>query len=345
VFIFIVVKAAVMYGRGDVRVEDTPMPQIDDDQILVRVKACGICPVDIRVYTGENIWVALPAVGISGHEVAGVVESVGRKVFHLKSGDRVAGVFNKSCGVCKYCVTGHDNLCNNIQLFRPKYFGFGEYIAAYPEKMMRYEMAIEFEEAAFTEPLAACVNGVMKTGIRPGDYVGIIGVGQIGLMHVQLAKLKGAMVVAFDMLEERLAMAEKMGADYVVNVGERDAVKYVEELTRGEGLDHVITAIGGRQAIETGLKTLGKVGTLNIFASTHPHTEIAIDPNLIHYRELVITGSFSSTKRDVRTALRLLERREIDVRSLITHRLPLERIVEGFKIHTERRGLKVMILP
>ncbi|GBC69429.1 D-arabitol-phosphate dehydrogenase [archaeon HR01] len=334
-----------MYGVRDVRVEDAPIPQPEDDQLLVRVKACGICPVDIRVYTGENVWVSLPAVGISGHEVAGVVESVGRKVFHLKPGDRVAGVFIKPCGVCKYCITGHDNLCSNIQLYRPRYFGFGEYIAAYPDKMMRYEADIEFEEAAFTEPLAACVNGIMKCRIRPGDYTGIVGVGQIGLMHVQLAKLRGARVVAFDMLDERLKMAEKLGADYVVNVSERDAVKYVEELTRGEGLDQVITAIGGRQAIETGLKTLGKTGTLNIFASTHPHSEISLDPNLIHYRELVITGSFSSTKQDIRTAIRLLERRAIDVRSLITHRLPLERIEEGFRIHTERKGLKVMILP
>ncbi|MEM3095744.1 MAG: zinc-binding dehydrogenase [Nitrososphaerota archaeon] len=338
-------RAAVMYGVNDVRVEDVAVPEISEDQILVRVRACGICPVDIRVFTGENIWVTLPAVGVSGHEIAGVVERVGEKVFHLGPGDKVAGVINRSCGVCKFCISGHDNLCSNIQRYRPKYFGFGEYVAAYSERMMKFSGDISFEEAAFTEPLAACVNGLRKCGIRPGDLVGVVGVGQIGLMHVQLAKLRGARIVAFDLLDERLAMAERLGADHVVNVAEVDAAKCVEELSGGDGLDQVITAIGGGQAIEMGLKLLGKTGTLNVFASTHPKTEIHIDPNIIHYRELHITGSFSSTKQDLRTAIRLIENRQVDVKSLITHRLPLEKIVEGFNIHAGRRGLKVMITP
>ncbi len=334
-----------MYGKEDVRIEDAPEPKIDADQILVRVKACGICPVDIRVYTGENIWVTLPAIGISGHEISGVVEAVGENVFNLKVGDRVAGVINRSCGVCKYCVMGRDNLCSNLQRYKPRYFGFGEYVASYTEKMMKFSGDVSFEEAAFTEPLAACVNGIMKMGIRPGDHVGVVGVGQIGLMHVQLAKLRGAEVVAFDMLDERLEIAGKLGADHVVNVGKGDTVNRAMELTGGDGLDHVITAIGGREAIEMGVKLLARAGTLNIFASTHPHTELHIDPNVIHYRELVVTGSFSGSKNDIRTALRLIERRMVDVRSLISHKLPLERLVEGFKIHAEKRGLKVMITP
>jgi len=338
-------RAAVMYGKEDVRIEDAPEPKIDADQILVRVKACGICPVDIRVYTGENIWVTLPAIGISGHEISGVVEAVGENVFNLKVGDRVAGVINRSCGVCKYCVMGRDNLCSNLQRYKPRYFGFGEYVASYTEKMMKFGGDISFEEAAFTEPLAACVNGIMKMDVRPGDYVGVVGVGQIGLMHVQLAKLRGAEVVAFDMLDERLEIAGKLGADHVVNVSKGDAVNRAMELTGGEGLDHVITAIGGREAIEMCVKLLARAGTLNIFASTHPHTELHIDPNIIHYRELVVTGSFSGSKNDIRTALRLIERRMVDVRSLISHKLPLERLVEGFKIHAEKRGLKVMITP
>lgn len=337
-------KAAVMHGIRDVKVQEVADPVIEDDQILLRVKACGVCPVDIRVFTGENVWVTLPAVGISGHEIAGVVEKVGEKVFHLKPGDKVAGVMNKSCGVCKYCISGRDNLCANAQRFKPKTFGFAEYVAAYTERMMKFE-TISFEEAALTEPLAACVNGVMKCGIKPGDLVGVVGVGQIGLMHVQLAKLNGARVVALDMLEERLEMAEKLGADYVVNVSEKDAVKYVEGISNGDGCDHVITAIGGKQAIETGLKLLGKAGTLNIFASTHPHTEIDIDPNIIHYRELVVTGSFSSTKDDLRRAVKLLESGAVKVKDLITHRLPLENVVDGFNIHLNRKGFKVVIAP
>ncbi|MCS6785066.1 MAG: alcohol dehydrogenase catalytic domain-containing protein [Candidatus Caldarchaeum sp.] len=183
-------KAAVMYGVDDVRIEEVDDPVIGDDQMLVKVKACGICPVDIRVFKGENVWVTLPAVGVSGHEIAGVVEKVGDKVFHFRPGDKVAGVINKSCDVCKYCISGRDNLCANSRRFKPKNYGFAEHVAAYTERMMKFE-TVSFEEAAFTEPLAACVNGIMKCDIKPGDLVGIVGVGQIGLMFVQLAKLRG----------------------------------------------------------------------------------------------------------------------------------------------------------
>ncbi|MCS6785067.1 MAG: zinc-binding dehydrogenase [Candidatus Caldarchaeum sp.] len=140
-------------------------------------------------------------------------------------------------------------------------------------------------------------------------------------------------------------MAEKLGADEVVNVSEEDAVKRVEEFSKGDGLDAVITAIGSREAIEMGLKLLGRGGTLNIFASTHPQTEIHIDPNIIHYREIIITGSFSSTRKDLKTAINLLDSRLVKVTELITHRLPLEKIVDGFNIHMERKGFKVIITP
>ncbi|MCC6004595.1 MAG: alcohol dehydrogenase catalytic domain-containing protein [Thermofilum sp.] len=338
-------RAAVLYGKEDVRIEEVPMPQINSDQMLVRVKACGVCPSDIRVYMGESVWVELPSIGISGHEISGVVEVVGENVHDIKVGDRVAGTLGRPCGMCKYCITGRDNLCSNLNRYKVKYWGYSEYVAAYPEKMMKFNGDISFEEAAFTEPLAACVNGIRRMGIKPGDYVGIIGVGQMGLMLTQLARLLGAEVIAFDLLDERLKMAEKLGADHVVNVAEADPIREALSVSGGEGLNHVIVAIGGREPIELGLKMLGKAGTLNIFASTHPQAEIHLDPNIVHYRELVITGSFSGTRNDLRTAIRLIERRRIDVKSLITHRLPLEKVVEGFKIHIERRGLKVVIMP
>ncbi|MEM1945960.1 MAG: zinc-binding dehydrogenase [Candidatus Caldarchaeum sp.] len=338
-------KAAVMYRAFDLRLEEIPEPEPGPGTMLVRVKACGVCPVDIRVFNGEDVWVSLPAAGVSGHEIAGVVEKVGEGVFTHKPGDRVAGSLHKPCGLCKYCLTESDNLCSNSGLYKPPVFGFAEYVLAYPDKMPVFGESLSFEEAAFTEPLAACVNAVEKCGIKPGDWVAVVGVGQIGLMHVQLAKLKGARVVAIDLLDERLRLAEKLGADYAVNSSDKNAVEQCRLLTKDDGFDKVITSVGGDDAIRFGLSLLAKKGIMNIFASTHPKTEISIDPNTIHYKEIIITGTYGGTKKDFKTALTLIQQGVVKVKPLITHRLPLERIVEGFQLHSQRKSIKVIITP
>ncbi|MEM0350137.1 MAG: zinc-binding dehydrogenase [Candidatus Caldarchaeum sp.] len=334
-------KAAVLRGAFNVAVEDVEVPECGCDAVLVRVKACGVCPVDVRTYTGESIWVSLPAVGVSGHEVAGVVEKVGENVSVLKPGDRVAGTLSKPCGTCRYCVKGYENLCINPHM--PKVFGFAEYVVAYPGYVQRFRESVDFEEAAFTEPLAACINCVERSGLHPGDWALVVGVGQIGLLQVQLLKLKGASVAAVDYSEERLKLAENFGADYVVNASEKNIV---ERLRRemGDGADFVTVTVGEREAVETGFSCLAKRGVLNIFASLHGGVP-ELNLNKLHFGEYTLTGTYASTRSHINRAIQLIEKRLVKVKPLITHRLPLEKLVDGFNIHSERKGVKVVVFP
>lgn len=336
-------RAAVLRGVFDVAVEDVPVPECVSDSVLVRVKACGVCPVDVRVYTGENVWVSLPSVGVSGHEVAGVVEKVGENVSALKPGDRVAGTLSKPCGTCRYCVKGYENLCTNP--LKPKVFGFAEYVVAYPGHVQRFRETIDFEEAVFTEPLAACINCVERSGLHTGDWALVVGVGQIGLMQVQLLKLMGAMVVAVDYSEERLRLAEMLGADVVVDAADKSVVEKVRSLAGGEGVDFVSLTVGEGKAVETGFRCLAKRGVLNIFASLHGDGVVGVNLNKLHFGEYTLTGTYASTRGHINRAVQLIEKGLVKVRPLITHRLPLEKLVEGFEIHRERKGVKVVVFP
>ncbi|MDJ0272067.1 MAG: zinc-binding dehydrogenase [Candidatus Caldarchaeum sp.] len=336
-------RAAVLRGVLDVAVEDVPVPECVSDSVLIRVKACGVCPVDVRVYTGENVWVSLPSVGVSGHEVAGVVEKVGENVSALKPGDRVAGTLSKPCGTCRYCLRGYENLCINPH--KPKVFGFAEYVVAYPGYVQRFRDMVDFEEAVFTEPLAACINCVERSGLHPGDWALVVGVGQIGLMQVQLLKLMGAMVIAVDFSEERLRLAEMLGADVVVDAADSNVVEKVRSLAGGEGVDFATVTVGEGKAVETGFRSLAKRGVLNIFASLHGEGMVDVNLNKLHFGELTLTGTYSGTRRHIYRALQLIEKGMVKVKPLITHRLPLEKLVDGFEIHRERKGVKIVVFP
>lgn len=332
-------KAAVLTKVQEITVQDWERPKVGPDDVLLKVMACGLCPADYRVYSGQAMWRKPPAV--LGHEFAGVVEEVGSNVARFKPGDKAVAEGSERCGQCKACVSGKENLCAHRRAVGEG--GLAQYALARAAWTKPFSKA-SFEEAAFTEPLACVVNGARRSRIALGSHVAIVGSGQIGLMHMQVVRTLGAKTIMVDLKDDRLALASKLGADYTVNPTAVDAQARIKEITGGDGADRVTIAVSSSKAIEQGVGFLGKMGVLNIFASAYP-SQITIDANLIHYGELTITGTYDKTRGDFETAISLIDSGKVDVKSLITHHLSLEETWEGFKMMEKGEGVKIMVRP
>lgn len=332
-------RAAVLHGPGDVRIEEVDIPKMTDSSILIKIEHCGICPSDARWYTGSRKG-DYPRT--TGHEWTGEVVEVGKDVDGYKPGDRVVPDWRVVCGHCYYCRRGIHNYCSNLGSGVKG--GFCEYGIAVETNLRKIPDSVSYQEACFAEPLACCINGISKNEIQLGDDVLVVGTGPIGLLHVQLARNFGARVIACDLIDKRLEVAGKVGAHEIVNSSrEDDAVEKIKKLTDGRGVDSVIVAVGSTSAIEFGIKVARIQGKVNIFAGTYPPDTFNLDPNEIHYRELVVTGSHDFTPRHFTVALKTIEFGMVKVKPLISHEFPLEEIQKGFDTVVNKEGLKVII--
>ena len=333
-------KAALLYAPRDVRVEETDMPQMDESKLLIKIKACGLCPSDVRWYTGARKASAYPR--RMGHEWVGEIVEAGSLAAGFKVGDRVANDWRVVCGECYYCRRGIFNYCENFRVGIGQ-GGFCEYGVSIPSNMRIIPEDVSYEQATFTEPLACCINGIGMCNIKMGDDVVIVGNGPIGLVHVQLAKHLGARVIACDLIEERLEKAKEVGADDAINPAKEDAIEKVKELTDGRGANVVLVAVGSAKAMEMALQMAGICATVNFFAGTYPPVKIELDPNLIHYKQIYLTGSHDFTPHNFTTALKMIEHDIIKLKPLISHVLPLEDIKEGLDTVEQQKGFKVVV--
>jgi len=333
-------KAAVLTEYRKIETRDVPEPQIGPNDVEFRVMACGICPNDYRLYTGLATWKKPPT--ILGHEPAGEVVKVGKEVRRFKPGDMIAGDTTTRCGYCKPCLAGRENLC--VNRWNVVDGSLAEYSAANEIWISRFYHAT-FEEASLVEPLSCVLNGIRNSGVRAGDWVAIVGAGQIGLMHLQVAHVLGAKTIVIDIKDDRLSVAQKLGADHTINSSAQDPVAGVNELTAGEGADGVIVAIGNSQAIETGCKLVGPMGRVNLFASTSPETSVSVDPNLLHHSEVSVIGSYDKTRRDIQEATRLIDERKIDAKTLITNTYDLEHAADALVTLGNGAGIKIVVKP
>ena len=335
-------QAAVLYGPGDLRVETVPRPAIvAPDEALIRIRACGICPSDLRAYSG----VRKPPRDFPytpGHEWAGEIVALGEAAAGLAVGDRVVPSWRVVCGWCYYCLRGLHNYCENLARGRVR-GGFAEYGVAPVASLLKIPPAVTYPEAAFCEPLACCINGSRWSQIALGADVAILGAGPIGLLHLQLAKCSGARVIVSDLLPERLQKAEELGADALVNAAQEDPVAREQALTGGRGAEVVIVAVGAPQAAQQALEMAGLGATVNLFAGTYPPATVPLDPNLIHYRQIRLTGSHDYSPLDFQNALRSIELGLVRVAPLLSHVLPLAQVREGFDLVAGQKGLKVCI--
>jgi L-iditol 2-dehydrogenase len=345
------VLAAVLEGLNQLTVKEVPIPQVEPDTLLIRVRACAVCGSDIRILHYGSNRVRPPQ--IIGHEIAGEVVEVGSQVTRFKVGDRVAMAGDIPCGVCSFCRDGHGNNCQtNLALGYQFPGGFAEYMLA-PWQLLHYgpiqpiPEGISFAEGALAEPLACAINGVELSQIHLGESVVVIGTGPIGCMLIALARLQGAApIIAVQRSRARLQAALDYGADLGICSSEEDAVARVLAETGGEGADVIFTAAASLDAQADAIRMVRNRGRINFFGGLPAGTPpLPLNTNLVHYKECNIQGSHGSIPRQHRLALQLLGRRRIDLRPLITHRFPLTRVQEAFAVAEGRTGLKAIVEP
>ena len=340
-------KAAILYGPRDVKLEEVDVPEISSGEVLVRIEAALTCGTDAKVYLrgGHPRMIKPPAV--FGHEFAGVIEEAGEGVDGFRKGVRVVAANSAPCNKCFYCKRNQKALCEDLLFINGAY---AQYIKIPPrivqQNLLIVPESLSFKEAALVEPLACVLHGVEESGISPGDAVAVNGAGPIGLLFVQVAKLKGAYVISCDIEEERLKMAKKAGADATVNPGKvADEVTTVREFGGGRGVDVAIEAVGNPAVWEKSVLMVRKGGMVTLFGGCAPGTKVALDTELIHYSELTLKGVFHHTPYYVEQALRLLHQKKLNTSCLITGELPLARLSEALEMIVNHQGVKTAIIP
>ena len=324
---------------GDLELRHRPLFEVGDNDVLVEIAYTGICPWDVRAFSGQSK-VAFPRV--LGHESSGYVAAFGQNVKHLALSQPVAADFIVKCGVCPACRRDLANRCR-----RPTFMqyggGYADYALIPQQNIHPLRTGTNMKAAAFMEPLACVLRGQEMLRLRPGEVELVVGVGPIGLMHMQVARAFGARVIAVDLIASRLEKAQTLGADWTVNPQEVDLGDFVNDITAGWGVDAAVVAVGSARLVEQTLPLLAPGGRLNIFAGIYPKDELRIDPNLIHYGEFILTGSADSTPENMHRALGLIEDGLVDTASLVSHLLPLEELARGFELVKQTEGLKIMI--
>lgn len=339
-------RVGMYYNNKDVRVEELPRPKIGKGEVLMRIRASGICGTDVlEWYRIDKVPLVL------GHEVAGEICEVGPGVTQYKVGDRICAAHHVPCEECHFCKSGHPTVCETLRKRRFDPGGFAEFVRL---PRMNVEKGIfllpdeiSFEEATFIEPLACVLRGQRIAGIRQGDTVLVIGSGMSGLLHIQLAKVLGAKkVIATDIVKFRLDFAERLGADEVFFSGEEIPSK-LRRVNDGRLADLVILCTGATDALYQTLQTVERGGTILFFAATGKDVTLQLPVNNMFWRnEITFTSSYAGSPADHITALELIRTRQVRVKEMITHRLPLEKIALGFKLVAEAKdSIKVIIYP
>ena len=342
-------KAAVLYGIEDIRIEDREKPTPKKGELLVKVVVALTCGTDLKTYKRGHTLVKPPI--IVGHEFSGVVEEVGEGVVGFQLGDRIVAANSAPCGECFYCKKGDENLCERLEdtiIGFTQNGAYAEYVVV-PRRIVERNTYVlpkdvSFEQAAILEPLACVVNGNEAASIRLGDSVVIIGSGPIGLLHLQLSRLKGAgSTIVLDTSKARLEKAKELGADHTITVGEDGGIEEVSSLTGQKGADVVIEAVGRLETWRAALRMVRKGGRVVFFGGCPAGTQLSIDTHSLHYGNLTLKGVFHHTPATVYTAYELLAKGKVDAKPIITRSMRLEELTEALESMASGKDLKVAI--
>lgn len=310
-------KATVFYGKEDLRIEEVPMPKLTPDGVLIKVHACGVCGTDMHIFDGDEGAALSPAGTVLGHEFAGEVIAVGETVKNVRIGDKVSVDPNKLCGECDYCRGGIGHFCESmIGIGTTVNGGFAEYCCVPASQVYKFSDKITCAEGAMTEPVACCLHGIDLCDISAGDTVAVIGGGMIGLLMLQLARLKGAAtLIMIEPIEEKRTLAKSLGADIVIDPFHEDAASVLAAC----GIDRIATVIecvGRTSTVEQAISLAGKRSTVMMFGLTAPQDTVSIKPFEIFKKEIVLKASFINPYTQKR-ALALIESGKIDVSSMV----------------------------
>ncbi|HEY2944802.1 MAG TPA: zinc-binding dehydrogenase [Vicinamibacteria bacterium] len=342
-------RAAVLYGKEDVRIERVAVPRLEPGDVLLRTRVALTCGTDAKVFRrGYHAKMIVPP-AVFGHEIAGVVEEVGPGVEGWEPGTPVVAANSAPCGECYYCRHEMSSLCDDLLFWNGAYAEFARIPARVVSKnLLPLEEGVDFREGAMVEPLACVIRGVEESWIGRGQSVAIIGTGPIGLMFVALARMRGAHVVAAGRRRERLDKAVEMGAENVVcpRPGDDLADLLRQRSPDGRGADVVIEAVGLPETSEAAVRSVRKGGVVQLFGGCPADTKIGIDSQRLHYQELTIKSTFHHTPESVRKAFRLIADGHLDPNAFITAEEPLERLPQVLGgMARGAAGLKTAILP
>jgi L-iditol 2-dehydrogenase len=335
-------KVAVYYRNNDIRIEERPKPLISDNEILIKMKASGICGTDVME------WYRIKkAPRVLGHEMAGEITETGTAVKSFKTGDRVFVSHHVPCYQCHHCLRGNYTACESLHSGNYDPGGFSEFIRV-PEENVRYGTfalpdGITYEDAAMIEPLGCAVAGQEQLASKEGQTVLIIGSGVSGILHVQLSKRKRAKVIVSDINPERLKQAVEFGADCVIHA-DRYSVAELKKINDNRQADVVIVCAAAKQAVENAVSSVDRKGKILFFAV--PETDISIPSQRFWRDEISLFFSYGAAPHDLKKAIDLIDKRMINVTKMITHKVQLSSIVQGFKLVTEaKNSLKVVVIP
>lgn len=339
-------RAAVYYSNRDIRIEEKAKPEIGPGELLIRVEACGICGSDVME------WYRIDRVPlILGHEASGIIKEAGAGVNKYKKDQRVALAHHVPCGKCHYCLNGHESVCDTLRKTNFDPGGFSEYLRLakinVETGVFPLPDSVSFEEATFVEPLACVLRGQRLAGFKKGQSVLVLGSGIAGLLHIYLAKAKGAgLVLATDISDYRLKQAKRFGADEVF-LAQDYSPDILKKRNSGRLADLVIVSTGALPAIRQALASVERGGTILFFAPTEKGAKAGVPFNDLFWRnEITLTSSYAASPKEYQEALDLIANKKLKVADLITHRLKLNEIGEGFRL-VSRAGdsIKVIIYP
>ena len=338
-------KSAVFYGRHDLRIEQRQRPAPGPEEVLIQVKACGVCGTDVHIFEGDQGAAEVTPPTILGHEFSGVVVQVGAGVTAYRPGDRVCVDPNCYCGACTPCRTGMAHFCEHMIGYGTTVNGgFAQYCAVHQRQVYRLGAHTSFEQGAMTEPAACCLHGIDLCEIRPGNQVVVIGGGMIGLLMVQLAKLAGAARVALiEPVEGKRQVGARLGADVCID----PTVEDVPAALRAGGLDRigtVIECVGRPATVEQAVELAGHKAVVMLFGLTRPDETAAVKPFTVFRKELTIRASYINPYTQQR-ALDLIDSGRLDVSSMVHEVCALEKLPDILGTPELRAQGKYMISP
>ena len=342
--------ATYTQGKG-FAITDVPKPEIHADELLLRVHATAICGTDVKIVRNGSRRAKDGQRLVLGHEFVGTIEAVGSGVTGYKTGMRIGVAPNFGCGRCEACKLNMANMCADYSAFGidmdGSHTGFVRVpaaviaqgnIAVLPEN-------VAWDQAALAEPLSCVLNGQNSVALKAGESVAVYGAGPMGLLHVALGVARGANpIVVVDTNAERLGKAKEVGATVTVDSSRESVPERVKEATGGRGLDIVFTAVSVAQIVPEALQLLAPFGRLCLFAGLlKGKSEVTLDANLIHYRNLVVTGTTGGCNADYRAAMDLIVSGRVDVRPVISHVMPMSKMGDAYELALAGKGLKIVM--
>lgn len=339
-------KASVYYNKHDIRYEEIDIPKIGDDDVLIKMKSCGLCGTDIHKALHQTVTGPV----VLGHEVAGVVVKTGRNVIKFKEGDRIVTAIHVPCFTCHYCERGHFTLCEQFKKTNIEPGGFSEYIRL-PElhvKHLTHKLTPEvtWKQAAMVEPVACCLHGLKSANIHPGDTVLVLGSGTIGLVSAQIAVMKSALnTIVTDISNFKLGLAKKVGITHIINSLEVNVEEKVAELTNNLGPDIIVIAAGVPSLFAQAVNMVRRGGKVIVFTPFDKDNMVTIDAARFFKDEISVIGSYSLTPYEMVEATQIICQGRINVDDMITHAFPLNQFNDAMALANDSNNqfLKIII--